>query len=133
MPNFIKSFWCILRNWSNFERQCGVKILENLESNWFLYESDRRKPDWFGLKSCLFRRKVHISLNIIFSNTLPTEKMEQWNGAIIFEILLVILMEVSSWSCALFTLSDLIIFNISAKLKSIECSPNCVRTLCYPT
>ena len=39
-----------------------------------------------------------------------------------------ILMEISSWPCALFTSSDLTIFDISSKLKSIEGSLNCVKT-----
>ena len=40
----------------------------------------------------------------------------------------VILMEISLWPCALITSIDLIIFDISSKLKSIECSLYCVRT-----
>ena len=26
-----------------------------IENNWFIHESDRRKPDGFGVKSCSFR------------------------------------------------------------------------------
>ena len=40
----------------------------------------------------------------------------------------VILMKKSSWSCVLFTSSDLIIFDISSKLKSDGCSLDCIRT-----
>ena len=36
-------------------------------------------------------------------------------------------MGISSWSCALFTSSNLINFSISSRLKSRECSLDCVR------
>ena len=41
--------------------------------------------------------------------------------------ILIILMEISQWQSTLFTSSDVIIFGISSRLKSSECSLHCVR------
>ena len=40
----------------------------------------------------------------------------------------IILMEISLWPCTLFTSSELVMFDISSKLQSIQCSLDCVRT-----
>ena len=45
MPNAVKS-----RAWVGAASKDCV-----IESNWFIHESDRRKPDGFGVKSCSFR------------------------------------------------------------------------------
>ena len=45
MPNSVKS-----RTWVGAASKVCV-----IESNWFIHESDRRKPDGFEVKSCSFR------------------------------------------------------------------------------